>query len=275
MRMAFSFASAPPLVKNTLLNAVAGACDRMRFAASPRVRFTVAGATVVRISACSRIAATTAGCWWPMFTLTSWLAKSRYRRAVEVPDRRCRLPPAIAKRLERALRRPGVEDVGAVELERGLPSAGSRSGRSVMVFLSAFRGDVLGERRDDRLAVHAEGLLFVVVLQVAGELVDADRRAASSFAMWSSAVPSTQNRSTISSGTNSAWVLPARAVLVVVVALAAGDVVGQRFRHRPARSVLGDDVGDVVADHPAEPPALLAHVLPVVADVHRAPRRRT
>ena len=51
------------------------------------------------------------------------------------------------------------------------------------------------------------------------------------------------------------------AVLVVVVALPAGDVVGQRRRHRSAvRAVARDDVGDVVADHPAEPAALVARV---------------
>ncbi len=45
MRIAFSFASAPPLVKNTLRNP-AGAFERMRCAASPRARFAVAGPMV-------------------------------------------------------------------------------------------------------------------------------------------------------------------------------------------------------------------------------------
>ena len=50
------------------------------------------------------------------------------------------------------------------------------------------------------------------------------------------------------------------AVLVVVVALAALDVLGQRGRHVGGVAVAADDVGDVVADHPAEPAALVAHV---------------
>ena len=76
MRIAFSLASAPPLVKKTLFMP-SGAFEATFFAASPRVRFAVAGATVVRRAACSWIAATILGCWWPMFTLTSWLEKSR------------------------------------------------------------------------------------------------------------------------------------------------------------------------------------------------------
>ena len=75
--MAFSFASAPPLVKKTLLNG-RPAFSRMRLAASPRAMLAWPGAIVVRTSACSLIAAMTFGCWWPMFMLTSWLEKSRY-----------------------------------------------------------------------------------------------------------------------------------------------------------------------------------------------------
>ncbi len=74
--MAFSIASAPPLVKNTL-SMPAGARSVIRRAASPRARLAVGGEIVVRSAACSWIAATTAGCWWPMLTLTSWLEKSR------------------------------------------------------------------------------------------------------------------------------------------------------------------------------------------------------
>ena len=36
-----------------------------------------AGAIVQSLSACSLIAATSFGCWWPMLALTSWLEKSR------------------------------------------------------------------------------------------------------------------------------------------------------------------------------------------------------
>jgi hypothetical protein len=59
--MAFSLASAPPLVKKILVKG-APAFDRMPWAASPRVKFACAGATLGRIAACSWIAATTFGC---------------------------------------------------------------------------------------------------------------------------------------------------------------------------------------------------------------------
>ena len=48
------------------------------------------------------------------------------------------------------------------------------------------------------------------------------------------------------------------AVLVVVVAGSSLDVVGEGRRHGGGLAVTGDDVGDVVADHPAEPAALVA-----------------
>jgi hypothetical protein len=58
MRMAFSLASAPALVKNTLLKP-SGASSTMRFAASPRARLAVAGAMVTSSSSCAFIAAST------------------------------------------------------------------------------------------------------------------------------------------------------------------------------------------------------------------------
>src|SRR5690606_25934890 len=62
------------------------------------------------------------------------------------------------------------------------------------------------------------------------------------------------------------------AVLVVVVALASVDVVGEGLRNSPGGAVLGDDVCHVVADHATEPAALFAHVgagiLRRVADIH-------
>lgn len=76
MRIAFSFASAPPFVKNTFSNP-SGAMSTISCAASARTALACAGATVVNTSACAWIAATTFGCWCPMFTLTSWLEKSR------------------------------------------------------------------------------------------------------------------------------------------------------------------------------------------------------
>ena len=51
------------------------------------------------------------------------------------------------------------------------------------------------------------------------------------------------------------------AVGVVVIALPPGDVVTERLRHRgPLAAVAGNDVGDVIADHAAEPAALVARV---------------
>ena len=76
MRTAFSVASAPPLVKNTMSRSP-GASSAISRAASLRASLARNGATVHSMSACSLIAATSLGCWWPMLTLTSWLAKSR------------------------------------------------------------------------------------------------------------------------------------------------------------------------------------------------------
>ena len=59
------------------------------------------------------------------------------------------------------------------------------------------------------------------------------------------------------------------AVLVVVVALAVLDVLGQRGGHRRLLAVALDDVGHVIADHAAEPADLVTEVGQVVADVGR------
>src|SRR5918992_4587095 len=56
-------------------------------------------------------------------------------------------------------------------------------------------------------------------------------------------------------------------VAVVVTLLAHPDVVGERVRHLTVLPVAGDQVGDVVADHAPEPPALVALVGQIVADV--------
>ncbi len=47
-------------------------------AASERAAFAAVGAIVQSVAACSWIAATTRGCWWPMLVKTSWEEKSRY-----------------------------------------------------------------------------------------------------------------------------------------------------------------------------------------------------
>src|SRR5262249_60536728 len=57
-------------------------------------------------------------------------------------------------------------------------------------------------------------------------------------------------------------------VVGVVVAFARLDVVGERPGHRvPRVAVAGHQVGDVVADHAAEPAGLVPHVRVVLADV--------
>ncbi len=78
IRIAFSFASAPPLVKNTF-SIPAGARPASRLAASPRTALACCGAMVVSLAAWAAMAAVTFGCWCPMLVFTSWLEKSRYR----------------------------------------------------------------------------------------------------------------------------------------------------------------------------------------------------
>src|SRR5215207_2082446 len=57
------------------------------------------------------------------------------------------------------------------------------------------------------------------------------------------------------------------AVVAVVVALARPYVVSERVRDLTVVAVAGNQVGDVVADHAAEPPALVALVGQVIAYV--------
>jgi hypothetical protein len=74
-RTAFSTASVPPLVKNTMSRSP-GASSAIRRAASLRMSLATLGAIVHSRAACAWMAATSLGCWWPMFTFTSWLEKS-------------------------------------------------------------------------------------------------------------------------------------------------------------------------------------------------------
>jgi hypothetical protein len=78
MRTACSLASAPPLVKKTLLSSP-GVSSEMSRAASDRASLAFWGATVHSLAACSRMAATTLGCWWPMLVNTSCEEKSSNR----------------------------------------------------------------------------------------------------------------------------------------------------------------------------------------------------
>src|ERR687890_525261 len=59
------------------------------------------------------------------------------------------------------------------------------------------------------------------------------------------------------------------AMMAVVVTLAGPYVVGERVRHIAVFTVAGDEVGYVVAYHATEPPALVALVGEVIADVGR------
>ena len=78
IRMAFSLASAPPLV-NKIFSSPSGASAASRVAASPRVSLACCGAMVHSFWAWAAIAAVTRGCWCPMLVFTSWEEKSRYR----------------------------------------------------------------------------------------------------------------------------------------------------------------------------------------------------
>ena len=74
--IAFSFASAPPFVKN-VIEMSPGVTSARRRASVDRGSVAIGGPIVQSLSACSLIAATSFGCWWPIETLTSWDAKSR------------------------------------------------------------------------------------------------------------------------------------------------------------------------------------------------------
>jgi hypothetical protein len=74
--MAFSVASAPPFVKNTMSRSP-GASSASSLASSERLSLAKTGAIVHSRSAWSLMAWTTFGCWWPIEVLTSWEAKSR------------------------------------------------------------------------------------------------------------------------------------------------------------------------------------------------------
>ena len=75
---AFSFASAPPFVKNDT-DRSPGVTSASRRPSRERDSFAIGGPIVQSWSACSLIAAMIFGCWWPMLTFTSCDAKSRYR----------------------------------------------------------------------------------------------------------------------------------------------------------------------------------------------------
>ncbi len=74
--IAFSFASAPPFVKN-VIEMSPGVTSEIRRASVERGSVAIGGPIVQSLSACSLIAAISFGCWCPIETLTSCDAKSR------------------------------------------------------------------------------------------------------------------------------------------------------------------------------------------------------
>jgi hypothetical protein len=74
--IAFSFASAPPFVKNDMARSP-GVTSASRRPSLDRDSLAIGGPIVHSFSACSLIAAITFGCPCPIETLTSWDAKSR------------------------------------------------------------------------------------------------------------------------------------------------------------------------------------------------------
>jgi hypothetical protein len=74
--IAFSFASAPEFVKKDMQRSP-GVTSASSRPSRDRDSDAIGGPIVHSLSACSLIAATIFGCWCPMFTFTSWEAKSR------------------------------------------------------------------------------------------------------------------------------------------------------------------------------------------------------
>ena len=76
--IAFSFASAPPFVKK-LIDRSPGVTSASSLPSRERDAVAIGGPIVASCSAWSLIAWTIFGCEWPIETLTSCEAKSRYR----------------------------------------------------------------------------------------------------------------------------------------------------------------------------------------------------
>src|SRR6187399_1861199 len=100
-------ASAPPLVKKTF-SKPSGAMPETSSAACARCSLANCGATVHSRSACSLIAATTRGCWWPM--LEDQLAGEVEVAAVLVVPHVRPLGRGDYHRADLGLGGPGVED---------------------------------------------------------------------------------------------------------------------------------------------------------------------
>ena len=131
----------------------------------------------------------------------------------------------------------GLNDILLVGAVLAFAAAGGVAGADPPARLRAPHGGGAGpglEGRDHVGAVAVERRLLRVVHEVDVELVTPSDSSSRSFATWSSAVPSTQKRSTISSGTNSVSRVAGAPVVAVVVALAGADVVGQRLGISPS-----------------------------------------
>src|SRR4051794_30860465 len=124
-------------------------------------------------------------------------------------------------------------------------------------------------RRNDVAAVGIECGVHGVVHQVDVELVDAE--ALELAQLGDVVVDGAQDAEALDDlvGDELGVGVADTPVMGVVVALARLDVVGQRPGDVAPLAVALDDVGHVVADHPAEPAALLARVVEVVADIGR------
>src|SRR5215207_3847073 len=133
---------------------------------------------------------------------------------------------------------------------------------------------MLTQRGHDRLAIDPEGFLLVVVLQVTRELVDADLLQL--LELGDVIISCAQHAEAVHDLVRyeSSVDVPCAAMLVVVVALPTFDVVGQRLRDPTGVAVLRHNVGYMVADHAAEPAALVSLVHPVVTDVPGAESQR-
>ena len=109
MRMAFSLASAPPLVKKTLAM-LSGACSTISRAASVRGSAAKTGDTEHSLAACSAMAATMRGMLVAEVQVDELGAEVEVAVALVVPERRA-LAAGDRHGGDLALGGPGVEDV--------------------------------------------------------------------------------------------------------------------------------------------------------------------
>ena len=137
----------------------------------------------------------------------SWAGSASRARSPPVsgPNRLVELPAGGHEHQRRA--RTSARDTRRSPLDRGRRTRDSASCESARLRLGRH---VLGDGGHDLLAVGLQRVVLVVVLQVDGELVDAEvLQLAAAARCARSTGPRMQKRSTISSGTNSVWVLPA------------------------------------------------------------------